>query len=107
MDELTDLAVAMSMKSKALRSYSDVDFYNLMHSRGTPLMVAGKEASWGNVCHFYVVTGIFNDDAGITSVRLNDPLEEAPGTTMDFDELQRQMDEVGRYSTVDMQVLYY
>lgn len=106
MDELIDLAAAMRMKYKPMRSFTDADLYNLMHSRGTPLMVVGREESWGNVCHFYVVTGMYND-VSITWVKVNDPMEEEPGSVMDFDDLYRQMELIAKYNDAQMQVLYY
>lgn len=107
MDELDQLAYAMKMKHQPMRSFSDVQIYNLMRTRATPLIVVGREESWGNVCHFYVVKGIFNDDSGITSVTLNDPMVEEPGTVMDFDDLYRQMEAMAKYSDALMQVLHY
>ena len=107
MDELGHLAYAMGMKNASMRSFSDVQIYNLMFTHNTPLMVVGKEENWGSVCHFYVVKGIFNDDAGITTVTLNDPMEEEPGSTMDFVDLYRQMEAMAKHSDVMMQVLYY
>jgi hypothetical protein len=51
--------------------------------------------------------GKHNDDTGITTVTLNDPMEEEPGSTMDFVDLYRQMEATAKYSDVLMQVLYY
>jgi len=75
MDALGQLAYAMGMKNAIMRSFSDVQIYNLMFTRNTPLMVVGREENWGNVCHFYVVKGMYNDDTGITTVTLNDLME--------------------------------
>jgi hypothetical protein len=107
MDELPQLAYAMGMKNAPMRSFSDVEIYNLMFTRNTPLMVVGREESWGNVCHFYVVKGIYNDETGITSVTLNDPMDEEPGSTMDFLVLYGQMESLAKYNDALMQVLYY
>src|SRR4051794_26868111 len=105
LDEIGNFGYAMDIKCLASRSFSSNQFFNLMASRGTPLMVCIRQP---NVTghHFYVVTRMYNDDDnGMATVLLNDPNRDEGDTAVYFDGLYDDMERAA--SGTDIQILYY
>jgi hypothetical protein len=104
LDEIDSFGYAMDMKRLASRSFSDYQIYNLMSSRGTPLMICIRQkGATGH--HFYVVTRMYTDEDGGWNVLLNDPNRSEGDTAYFFDDLYEEMERAA--SGVDKQILYY
>ena len=103
--ELGNLALAMGMQHEEMRSFTAQQFFNLMCTSGSPMMV-GFLYPGGSIAHFCVVTEMWSDD-GLVSVRMNDPNEANEGTEVFFDGLYQNMERLTNWASVKMQILHY
>ena len=103
LDEIDSFGYAMDMKRLASRSFSEYQLFNLMSSRGTPLMVCVRQKNETGH-HFYVVTRMYTDDDS-WSVLLNDPNRSEGDTPYFFADLYEEMERAAK--GVDKQILHY
>jgi hypothetical protein len=104
LDEIGSFGYAMDMKQLASRSFSPEQFYNLMASRGTPLMVCIRQKD-ATTHHFQVITRMYTDEDDAWIVLFNDPNNSEGDTAAYFDGLYALMERAA--SGVDKQILHY
>jgi hypothetical protein len=104
--EFGNFAYGMDMTCAALRSFTPTQFYNLMATRGSPLMVC---VLWknANVSHFYVVTRMYSYDGDPPTIVVNDSTREEPATELFFADFYEDMSRAAQKSGMDKQILHY
>jgi len=104
--EFANFASGMDMNSAALRSFTEMQFLNLMMTRNSPLMVCILRKN-STISHFNVVTRMYSYDGGPATIIVNDSTRDEPDTELFFGDFYENMERAAEKAQLDMQILYY